>query len=118
MSAHPNVILMAVLDPGGLSRRTMREIVGDEVFESFDHTIEIGDEEYHWLVMEGSYDEGFQIRAPEGSLVFFDMVTYGYGDVIRWWVLEAKKNELEVWARETAEANNCTYSIWVTANYW
>ena len=116
MSSHPNVILMAVLTPDDASRRTMRAI-RDEI-QSSNEEIVIDGKEYYTLVMEGDYDAVWQISAAEGDLVFFDLVTYGYGDVIEWSVLEQQKNALEVWAKGVSERHQCSYAIRVTANYW
>jgi len=51
MSTHPNVILMAVLKPDDLSRKTMRDIIGD-----VGDDIPIGDNEYHTIIMETDFD--------------------------------------------------------------
>ena len=40
---------------------------------------------------ESDYKESYQISAKEGSLVFHDYVTYGYGDVCDWDDLEKRK---------------------------
>lgn len=119
MGTHPNTILMAVLTPANTSRKTMREIleVNVHAYEEEDE-IKINGTEYRPIVMESSYHEGYQIAAQEGDLVFFDHIGYGYGEVIKWDDLEKRKNDLDAWARETAEKHNCTYYIAVTANYW
>ena len=117
MSTHPNAILMAVLEPDNLSRKTMRDILADNVVK-YDNDVVIGNEEYHSIIMESDYHNGFQIAADEGNLVFFDMVTYGYGDAITWDTLEKQKETLEAWAVETCRKHNCTYTIRITANYW
>jgi len=117
MSTHPNVILMVKLTPDDLSRKTMRDILG--AFDaSEDDEIRIGDEEYTPLIMESDYDEGWQIAAKEGDLVFFDTVTYGYGEVIAWEKLQMQKESLEKWAKTVCEQFHCTYEIALTANYW
>lgn len=118
MSTHPNAILMARLTPDGLSRKTMRDILS--AFNvSEDDEIQIGGEDYYHVVMESDFDaDGYQIAAKEGDLVFFDMVTYGYGEVITWEKLQAQKESLEAWAKTVCERFRCTYEIAVTANYW
>jgi len=119
MSTHPNAILMAVLKPDDLSRKTMREILaGNDVKDSEIDNLKIGEKEYFRIIMESDYDEGYQISADEGDLVFLDMVTYGYGEVITWADLEKQKNALEEWAKAMSEKFHCSYSIQVTANYW
>lgn len=120
MSTHPNVILMAVLTPDDLSRKTMRSILDEHCAnDTFDlDKITIDSKEYHTVIMESDYDDGWQIAANEGDLVFFDLVTYGYGDVIKWNDLETKRQSLEKWAIDVCEKYHCSYSIQVTANYW
>ena len=118
MGTHPNVILMAVLTPRGLARQTMKAICADNHAEDEDDEIKIDGVGYHPLVMESDYDEGWQISAKEGDLVFHDMVTYGYGEVITWVDLEALKARLEEWAKTTSAKHECDYRIDVTANYW
>jgi len=116
MSTHPNAILMAVLKPGGTSRATMRNIMADEAAKN--DRVVIGKMSYEGLVMESNYHDGFQIAADEGDLVFFDFVTYGYGETVEWAQLEMVKSELEAWAAAVSERYGCTYKIMVTANYW
>lgn len=117
MSTHPNVILMVVLKPDGLSRKTMREILV-EAQVGVDYDIKIGSTEYHHIVMESDYEEGYQISGEEGDLIFFDMVTYGYGEAIIWEKLEQQKQDLEQWAIEICKRHHCNYTISITANYW
>jgi hypothetical protein len=120
MGTHPNVILMAVLTPHGLSRKTMRDIVGDSDTRDSDNSsdVKIGGEWYHSIVMEGDYYEPTQIAAKEGDLVFYELVTYGYGEVITWAALEHRKLILEEWAKSMSEKHHCDYRIDVSANYW
>jgi hypothetical protein len=117
MSIHPNVILMAVLTPDNLSRKTMRDILAEHK-QGVLYRIVIAGTEYDTLVMESDYDEGWQISAKAGDLVFFDLVTYGYGETIAWDKLESQKKELEAWALETCKKHHCSYEIKITANYW
>ncbi len=117
MSTHPNVILMAVLTPDDLSRKTMRAILSETDTGEHDRVI-IGELECIHLIMEESYDSGYQISAAEGDLVFFSMVTYGYGEVISWDKLKEHKDALDTWAQEICERHHCAYKIEVTANYW
>jgi hypothetical protein len=121
MSAHPNAILMLTLQPDDLPRKTMRAILvgagADPDEES--PSIKIGAHDYHVKLMEESYYEGYQIAAPEGSIVIFDMVTYGYGEKIAWDALVAQQAALAKWAQEVSEKHHCTvHEIAVSANYW
>ena len=116
MSTHPNAILMAVLTPDDLARKTMRAILESPQYDG--EEIKIGHHEYRPLVMEDNWDDGFQIAADEGSLVFWKFVTYGYGEVVDWADLEKQKVELEQWCKETCDIHHCSYVIRVTANYW
>ena len=119
MSNHPNTILLCTLTPHGLSRKTMREILAEAgVEDGSDNDIKIGSKGYNHRVMESNYDDDYQLAAPEGSLLFFDYVTYGYGEDVLWGKLERQKNELEEWAKKVCENHKCDYKISVTANYW
>lgn len=114
MSQPQNVILMAVLTPDGLSRKTMREILAVHG-TGFDKSyILVGEKEYNSLVMEDGYNEDWQISAQGGDLVFFDFVTYGYGEKVTWDDLEYKKTKLEEWAQKICEEFQCSYRIWVS----
>ncbi len=117
MSTHPNAILMCVITPHDLARKTMKAIL-EEYGGDDDHETKIGGEDYHHRVMEDSYDESWQISAEEGDLVFFDLVTYGYGDVIEWNKLAAQQKALEEWAIKVCEKHHAEYKIYVGANYW
>ena len=118
MGTHPNTILMVILTPDDLARKTHRAIMADAGVEDTDREIKIGDRDYNHRVMESDYDEGFQIAAPEGSIVLHDFVTYGYSEKIEWEKLQAQKEELEAWARDVCERHKCSYKIFVSANYW
>lgn len=83
-----------------------------------DDDITIGAVKYHNVVMESDYDEDAQISSKEGDLVFWNMVTYGYGESVKWGELEAQEAALEAWAQATCAAHQCDYEIRVTANYW
>jgi hypothetical protein len=120
MSTHPNAILMVVLTPDGLSRKTMREIrISAGIQDSdVDRDIKIGSAEYHTLLMEDEYNEGYQLSGKEGDIILFDFLTYGYGDSIGWDRVESQKAELEAWAEAVCEKHHCTYAIRISANYW
>src|SRR3990167_9446580 len=94
MSTHPNVILMAVLTPQGLARQTMKAILHVDYSHDAAPQVTISGEDYDALVMESDYDESLQISAKEGDLVFYDLVTYGFGEVVTWASLEAPKTAL------------------------
>lgn len=114
MSTHPNAILMLVLTPDNLARKTYRAILS----ETSSDKIYIDGEPYNHRVMENEYDENFQIRAPEGSIVLTGFLTYGYGEKQEWIKIEAQKQSLETWAKDVCERHACTYEIFVTANFW
>jgi hypothetical protein len=122
MSVHPNVILLCTLTPGGLARKTYRSLVEKykrrQGYEEEQPDLLIGDTDYHCLVMENSYEEGWQISSKEGDILVFDLVTYGYGEQISWEKLETQKTDLENWAKHVCEEFHCKYGISVTANYW
>jgi hypothetical protein len=121
MSTHPNAILLLALTPQNLARKTYRAIIeesGVPLDGDGSASITISGQMYHSRVMESDYDEGMQISAKEGDLVFHAHVTYGYGDVITWDALAAHKEALEAWAKGICERHSCDYEIFVTANYW
>jgi len=126
MSTHPNAILLLTLTPDGLVRKTRRGILEENKVYKWDEPgvideegqIVIGENKYHQKVMEDDYLEGMQIAAKEGDIIVFDMVTYGYGEVIEWDDLEKQKQELEEWAKFMCDKFHCNYKIFVTANYW
>lgn len=120
MSTHPNAILLLCLKPDDLARKTYRAILADAGADPDDESpdIKIDGESYHCRVMESSYDDGFQITANEGDIIVFDFVTYGYGELIAWDRLAAKKVALDAWAAGICERHKCKPSIYVTANYW
>jgi hypothetical protein len=119
MSTHPNAILLLALTPHGLARKTMEWILRDAgIPEGSSKDVKIGDDDYHYHVMEEDYYEDMQVFAKEGDLVFFDFVTYGYGERIAWSKLEAQKASLEEWARTVCAKHACDYAIFITANFW
>jgi hypothetical protein len=110
-------MILGVLIPDDLARKTYRAIL-DEAGITSDDNLKIGQRNYSLLVMKDSYDDGYQISAPEGSIVAHDYLTYGYGETVTWSEAEQVKNELEEWLRGIAERHKCSYSIHLTANYW
>lgn len=97
----------------------MRDILVElGVDADHDDDVSIGGSDYNHHVMEDSYYETYQIKSKEGDLLFFDMVTYGYGEAIAWEKLEAQKQALEEWARGVCERHHCSYEIRMCSNYW
>lgn len=115
MSTHPNAMLMLILKPDDLARRTYRSILEEAGRED---DLMIGGERYNILVMESEYDEGHQVSSDEGDIVIFDMVTYGYGERIAWDKLAAQKAALDEWAAGVCQRHKCTAAVYVSANYW
>jgi len=123
MSTHPNALLILTLTPHGLARKTMRDILvecGLNVDDSYERErdVKIDGVDYHHKIMESTYDEGWQISSKEGDLLFFDLITYGYGEKIPWNKLNEQKDSLETWARGICERHHCDYEISISANYW
>lgn len=118
MGTHPNAMLLLVLTPDDLTRKTHRAILAEAGVPSEDYDIEIGGEGYHHRVMEQDYYEDSQITAKEGDIVLWDLVTYGFGERVTWAKLEAQKAALEEWAKGVCERHKCNYEIFVSANYW
>lgn len=117
MSTHPNAMLQLILTPDDLARKTYRAIMADFEIDA-DDDITIGGKSYHHQLMEGSYCESNQISAEEGDIVLWDLVTYGYGEKIKWSDLESQKKSLEEWAKNVCEKHKCSFEIFVSANYW
>ena len=117
MGTHPNAILQLVLTPDDLSRKTYRAIMEDFGINA-DDDVCIGGKSYNHRLMEDDYYESSQISAKEGDIVFWDLVTYGYGEKIKWSNLESQKNMLEEWAKSVCEKYKCSFEIFVSANYW
>jgi len=46
------------------------------------------------------------------------MVTYGYGEVVKWDAVQSQKASLEEWAKDVCERHSCTAEYFITANYW
>jgi hypothetical protein len=121
MSTHPNVLLLLRLSPDDLARKTYRAILSDAgVSEDRDlgEEIKIDGKGYHHLVMESDYDDGWQISGSEGQIIVFDLVTYGYGESVKWDELATQKTALERWAADVCKKHHCTHEISVGANYW
>lgn len=118
MSIHPNVLLIRALIPDDLPSKTYREILALCGLTDDDPEVKIGDSDYSVRLMDGDYYESMQVRAPSGSIVFFETVTYGYGDVIAWDKLVAEKEALHAKLTEIAAQTKCRVEITVSANYW
>lgn len=112
MSTHPNVILMAVLKSDDLPMKTLRAI------RAGDDEIRLGDRCIHSFVAESDWEADYQISSEEGDLIFFDFVTYGYGEKIEWSKLEEIKSEFEKWVVNVCDKYHCSYQIFISANYW
>lgn len=71
-------------------------------------------------VMDRTHDHDIQAATglPEGTIYVFSLVTYGYGETIKWGDLEAQKVALDEWAKAVCEKHNCSAEILVSANYW
>lgn len=118
MSCHPNAMLILALTPDGLARKTYRAILEDAGIDS-NGSFKIGGKYYHQHgVMENDYDKGNQLGLPKGTIYVFSLVTYGYGETIKWADLEMQKVELDEWAKAVCEKHNCSAEILVSANYW
>lgn len=120
MGTHPNAILILVLTPEGLTRKTLKNIKEglEEPPDESDPCVKIGGEDYRFLVFEQDYEESFQISCKEGDIAVFDMITYGYGETILWDELVRRRDALQKWGEEICQKHNCTMEIRVGANYW
>jgi hypothetical protein len=115
MGTHPNAILLLVLKPDGLARKTYRDIIGEMGGSEY---FNIDGKSYNSQVMEENYDEDHQLSAEEGDILVWDCVTYGYGERISWGDLLSQKESLWIWAQGICERHACSFQIYVTANYW
>ncbi len=106
MSTHPNVILLVALRPDGLTRKTLRDILAESDVDSLDR-VKIDSHSYSYHLIMKSEDEV--------GIMFFDMVTSQYGQTIAWEKLEARKNNLEQWAKQISARHYCAYQISVSA---
>jgi hypothetical protein len=112
-------MIIGVLTPDNLARKTFRAIVDESGTLLEDPRIKIYGRDYSIFVMDGNgYDESYQISAPEGSIVVHDYLTYGYGEWIEWDQLALVKHELKLWLSGVAERHQCSYSIRISANYF
>lgn len=120
MSTHPNAMLLLVLTPDDLTRKTMRAIVADAGGDADDDSpkVKIGDEDYCVTVMEEEYDESYQISAKEGDIVLHDFLTYGYGEKLAWAEVVDRVAALQAWADVARDKYRCSAAIYVSANYW
>lgn len=117
MSSHPNAMLLLALTTDDLARKTYRAII-KELANGDEYVIKIGEHYYHHGVMEEEYESDFQISLPEGTIYFFNFITYGCGAKIKFDQLIERKKVLETWADTMCKKYHCTSEIFVTANYW
>lgn len=120
MSTHPNAMLLCILTPHDLARKTFREISEHENAEISEgsFSFKIGGQHYSAHVMESDYDESMQISAEEGQIVVSNFLTYGYGEKITWQRAAMVAEELEHWAIQAGKRHACAYEIHLSANYW
>lgn len=117
MSSHPNAMLLLALTPDDLARKTYRAII-NELANYDEYEIKIGEHDYNHGVMEEGFDAEWQIRLAEGTIYFFDFITYGFGEKIKFDTLLEQKEALEAWAETIGKKYHCTSEIFITANYW
>ena len=118
MSTHPNLVLMAILTPDDLTRKTARAIMSDNNLKEESDELKIGKQGYYIIVMEDDWDESHQITAPIHSIVLHELMTYGYGESVSWDELNKAKIYLDAWCDANCHKYNCKYEIRVSANYW
>lgn len=119
MSIHPNALLMLHLSPNDLPRKTFLEIVRDAGSDPDDAQVKIDGHDYSVKLMDGDYDEGWQVSGAEGEIVLMSMVTYGYGERISWDDLRTRANALATWAEENMDRYKlASAKVSIGANYW
>lgn len=128
MSSHPNAILMAVFTPDDLARKTLRNIatryggpdyVTVSGIDSDDITKGYNNGRFNLFIVESEFDDnGYQIEAPEGSIVVFTFLTYGYNEKKSWTYVARMQEHLEAFAKQVDREFNCNHEIYISANYW
>ena len=133
MSTHPNSIIMVVFTPDDLSRKTYRHIVANYKYsdsEINDGDVRISglveDDQKHYdnarfnsfIVEDADEVNSVQIEAPEGSIVFYKYLTYGFCEKIEWDDVRHTHEVLEAWATEVDKEFKCSHKIYISANYW
>lgn len=116
MSDQPNVMLMAVLTPDDLARRTARAIC-EELHTTGAGDFQLGGKWFTVTIMEDNYDDTYQIKAMEGQIVVHCYLTYGYGLYMAWAEVVMLVNELERVIVDLCEKFHCTHEIVIGANY-
>lgn len=121
MSTHPNTLIVGVITVDGTSRKTLRAMQGDEWLswnEALD-SFKIGKRDFTANVMEEDYDQnGYQISAPEGSIVLHTYLTYGYGETVEWEEVVSVRDTLNQWLTDVCDRHGGSHKIILTANYW
>ena len=109
-------MLMAILAPKDDSKETMSKILDSN--NANDGLIKIGNDDYYFTTMDGTWCDDFDIFAEDGSLVFITDLTTGYGINISLKDLNLKATILDTWANKMSKRYNCSYNIEVTATTW
>lgn len=120
MSTHPNAILFVTMLPDDFPEKTFRAIAAEiGAADLTDVRAKVGEHEYAVYLHEEYDADGYQIEAPEGSIVAHDFLTYGYGDVIEWAEVAKRQAALLEWAQGVCERHKCSSPrVFITANYW
>ena len=114
MSSHPNTLLMLQLSPNEPSI-DVKHLLDAECDSEGDCTIKLGGFDYSVATDD---ENDMQIRVPEGSAVLHDFLTYGYTDVVNWNEVPAIVDALKTWAEAFCDKHNCSYHIYIGANFW
>lgn len=119
MSRHPHTLLLCILTPDDLARKTYRAILAEHDSDSDDPAIDIGTDEYTVSLVEDAEEgvEELQITAPAGSIVVWGFLTYGYREQCAWEDAVRRKEALELWAQGICRRHHCSYTISLSANY-
>jgi len=107
MSRYPNILLVASIRP---PNGKPDEFLGEDVAD-----ITLGGELYEVLTTENS-DMG--IYPLQEYFSVYEYITYGWGDTIELGEALTKIEKFKMAIQDYCEANNCTYKIELTANFW
>lgn len=122
MSSRPNTLLLCEFTPLGNPEETFKRMLAwlgvteaDEVY------LQVGVENRHYSLLflrDEDYSDDMQIGAKEGDIIFHTFLTYGYGEKLDLDELHAIVSELRAWAEIQATDFNCSFAIYLSANFW
>lgn len=110
MSSHPNTLLVASIRPPS---GQPDEFLGEDLGEGLE--LVIGGESYEVYTTENTE---MGIYPVDESFAVYEYLTYGWGDTTELGEALAKIEKFKMAVQDYCEANNCTYRLDLTANFW